>query len=199
MKPLTYWIYQTISASYMGSIPYFFLRALFFHIGLPCFPQNSHLKKGRAQLKISSMRVGVDNMEVGAKCLFVGTVLFLSALDVRQIRFIEIPLAEAGDLRIIQPAHNQFNQLSLGFFGKKENQNDPGSLNACRVFHPGVIQELTTPSPLVPIKDRPAAGPVRAVPTYRSKVYPCPGKTSASVEKANIAGCAIFSMSVGYG
>jgi hypothetical protein len=73
--------------------------------------------------------------------------LRVSAFNVVQIRFIQIPVTEAVDLRIIQPVHHQFNHLSLGFLGKEENKNDPCSLNQCRVFHPRVIQEPKTPFP----------------------------------------------------
>jgi hypothetical protein len=44
--------------------------------------------------------------------------------------------------RIIQPVHDELNQLALGFLGKKENKNDPCSLDQFRIFRPTFIQRL---------------------------------------------------------
>ena len=65
------------------------------------------------------------------------------SLDVGEIRLIQDSVTETLDRRIIQPVHDQLNQLTLGFLGKEKNEDDPRPLYELRVFDPSVIRNVT--------------------------------------------------------
>jgi hypothetical protein len=42
-----------------------------------------------------------------------------AVFDISQIRWIQVSVTKTIKIRIIQPVHDELNQLALGFLGKK--------------------------------------------------------------------------------